>query len=199
MMDFKWLNETTLQGNTVTLIPLSSTHQDELIEAAKDGNLWGLWYTSVPSESDIEDYISTAFQQFNNDTSLPFAVFHNETQKVIGSTRFLNANSKVKRVEIGYTWYAKSFQRTAVNTECKYLLLQYAFEILGCVAVEFRTHFHNQKSRRAIANLGAKQDGILRNHTIDKTGNLRDTVVFSILNTEWNVVKTSLMYKLNSL
>ncbi|WP_044209804.1 GNAT family N-acetyltransferase [Flammeovirga sp. OC4] len=196
-METKWLNETTLQGDTVTLLPLSLKHRDSLVEAAKDGKLWELWYTSVPSEKEIDIYIETAFQQYEKDSSLPFVVLHNKTQKIIGSTRFLNANSKVKRVEIGSTWYAKSFQRTAVNTECKLLLLQYAFEKLNCVAVEFRTHFHNHKSRKAIANLGAKQDGILRNHTIDKVGNLRDTVVFSILNSEWNVVKTALSHRLN--
>ncbi|MBD0404363.1 GNAT family N-acetyltransferase [Flammeovirga sp. EKP202] len=196
-METKWLNETTLQGDTVTLLPLSLKHRDRLVEAAKDGKLWELWYTTVPSENEIDNYIETAFQQYKEDSSLPFVVLHNKTQKIIGSTRFLNANSKVKRVEIGSTWYAKSFQRTAVNTECKLLLLQYAFENLKCIAVELRTHFHNQKSRRAIANLGAKQDGILRNHTIDKVGNLRDTVVFSILNSEWNVVKTALSYRLN--
>ncbi|NME70376.1 GNAT family N-acetyltransferase [Flammeovirga aprica] len=196
MMDNKWLNEITLQGNTVTLIPIQEKHEEALTKAARDGKLWELWFTSVPSETEVRSYISTALQQYKDDSSLPFAVLHNETGRIIGSTRFLNANSKVKRVEIGYTWYAKSFQRTAVNTECKYLLLQYAFETLECIAVEFRTHFHNQKSRRAIANLGAKQDGILRNHTIDKTGNIRDTVVFSILNTEWKVVKTALEHKL---
>ena len=116
---------------------------------------------------------------------------------MLGTTRFMNVDSKNKRVEIGSTWYSKSVHRSGVNTECKYLLLRYAFETLDCIAVEFRTHWHNTQSRQAIAGLGAKQDGVLRNHIIDKAGCLRDTVIFSILNSEWNTVKYALEFKMN--
>ena len=124
-------------------------------------------------------------------------VIDNATQKIIGSTRYCNADMLNKRVEIGYTWYAKSFQRTGINTECKYLLLRHAFEALESIAVEFRTHWHNQASRAAIARLGAKQDGILRNHQKNTQGGYRDTVVFSIIDQEWPGVKKGLEYKMN--
>ncbi|MFT6925217.1 MAG: RimJ/RimL family protein N-acetyltransferase [Psychromonas sp.] len=120
----------------------------------------------------------------------------NSTNKIIGTTRFCHADVVNQRVEIGYTWYAKSYQGTAVNTECKYLLLSYAFEQLSAIAVEFRTHWHNQVSRNAIARLGAKQDGVLRNHQKMVDGSYRDTVVFSIINHEWLAVKSGLSYKL---
>lgn len=125
-----------------------------------------------------------------------FAVIDNATQKIIGSTRYCNADAINKRIEIGYTWYAKSFQRTGINTECKYLLLTHAFETLNVIAVEFRTHWHNQASRTAIARLGAKQDGVLRNHQKSAEGVYRDTVVFSIIDLEWSAVKTNLQFKM---
>ena len=193
----KWLKEIQIQGKLVNLKILSTAHVKDLTEAVKDGKLWELWYTSAPEPNNVKHYIETALSEFKSDNSLPFVVIRKEDKKVIGTTRFMNADSKNRRIEIGTTWYSKSTHRTGLNTECKYLLLKYAFESLDCIAVEFRTHIHNSQSRNAIARLGAKQDGILRNHQIDKSGCLRDTVVFSILNSEWNTVKKSLEFKMN--
>ena len=128
---------------------------------------------------------------------MPFVVREKATNKIIGSTRYCNTDEVHQRVEIGYTWYSQSYQRTAMNTECKYLLLSHAFEKLDAIAVEFRTHWHNHKSRAAIARLGAKQDGVLRNHQKSPDGIYRDTVVFSIINLEWPAVKRSLLFKLS--
>ncbi|WP_010522972.1 GNAT family N-acetyltransferase [Aquimarina agarivorans] len=187
-----------IEGSLVKLEVISTEHQADLREAVQDGNLWNLWFTSAPTPDSIENYINKAIQENAAGVSIVFAVRHKRHNKIIGTTRFMNIEATHKRLEIGTTWYAKSYQRTGVNTECKYLLLTHAFEHLQCVAVEFRTHWHNFASRKAIERLGAKQDGILRNHRIDTTtGCLRDTVVFSILNSEWNTVKKSLIYKMN--
>ena len=193
----KWLNPIELEGNLVRLAPLSPAHTEHLKEAVKDGELWHLWYTSAPKPEEVTAYIEKAMTEYENDGSLPFVVIRKSDEKVIGTTRFMNADPKNQRVEIGTTWYSKSVQKTGVNTECKYLLLQHAFENLAAIAVEFRTHWHNIPSRNAIARLGAKQDGVLRNHSIDKHGCVRDTVVFSILNSEWNTVKKSLEFKMH--
>ncbi|MFZ1808992.1 MAG: GNAT family protein [Cyclobacteriaceae bacterium] len=193
----KWLNEIELEGDLVRLVPLRKEHRNDLVLAAADGKLWQCWYTSVPSEKTIDNYIDWVLGEWEKDKALPFVVIEKKTNKVIGSTRFCNATPEHRRVEIGYTWYAKTHQKTGVNTECKYLLLTYAFDTLNCIAVEFRTHWHNTASRNAISRLGAKQDGVLRNHQIDAEGALRDTVVFSILRDEWQVVKKSLLFKMN--
>ncbi len=190
------LSPITLEGQFVKLVPLTLEHRDALVSAASDGKLWELWFTSVPNEERVDDYLSMAFEQQSLGRALPFAVIDKHTGTVIGSTRFCNIDSKNRRLEIGYTWYAKRFQRTGVNTECKKLLLTYAFETLNVIAVEFRTHWHNQASRNAIARLGAKQDGVLRNHQIMADGCVRDTVVFSIIDGEWPMVKRSLEFKL---
>jgi RimJ/RimL family protein N-acetyltransferase len=195
-MNNSWFCETTLKGNLVTLAPLKREYSDELIEAAADGELWKLWYTSVPNSKTIDSYLDQAFTDQTNDRALLFVVIENASQKIIGTTRYCNADPLNKRVEIGYTWYAKSFQKTGTNTECKYLLLTHAFETLNTIAVEFRTHWHNQASRAAIARLGAKQDGVLRNHQKSPEGIYRDTVVFSIIDQEWPAVKKSLEYKM---
>ena len=192
----KFLKFSKLEGKLVVLDLLTKKHQKGLLQAAQDGELWNLWYTFVPSENSMNDYIQTALEGYQNDTILPFVIIDNQKNQVIGSTRFCNAECKNRRLELGYTWYAKSYQRTGVNTECKYLLLTYAFEVLECIAVEFRTHWHNISSRKAINRLGAKQDGVLRNHQIDKFGIYRDTVVFSIIQNEWLAVKKSLEYKM---
>ncbi|XLS30524.1 GNAT family N-acetyltransferase [Flavobacteriaceae bacterium M23B6Z8] len=192
-----WLQETSLTGNLVKLIPLRSEHKESLIKAASDGKLWQLWYTSVPSEKNIDTYMTDALEQKNKGTGLPFAVVNLLTDEIIGSTRFCNAEPKHRRLEIGYTWYAKSYQRTGSNTDAKYLLLQHAFEVLKCIAVEFRTNWFNQTSRKAIERLGAHQDGILRNHRLNEDGSTRDSVVFSITQQEWPSVKKSLKLKLN--
>ncbi len=191
-----WSNEIIIEGEKTKLIPLKMEHKEELMEAAKDGNLWELWYTSVPSLDGADTYIQSAIDQYNNKSSIPFAVIDKSSNTIIGSTRYCNIDHQNNRLEIGYTWYAKSFQRTGINTECKYLLIKNAFEVFKVIAVEFRTHWHNHPSRKAILRLGAKQDGILRNHKIDKSGNMRDTVVFSIIQNEWQTIKQSLEYQL---
>jgi len=190
-----WLKDINLEGNLVKLIPLQLEHKEDLVKAASDGKLWKLWYTSVPSEKTVNDYINFAISENQAGRSHGFAVIDKSNNKVIGSTRYCNAIND-NRVEIGYTWYAKSTQRTGINTECKHLLLTHAFEKLNCIAVEFRTNWHNLASRNAIARLGAKQDGVLRNHLIDADGSYRDTVVFSITKEEWPTVKKSLAFKM---
>nr|WP_321414925.1 GNAT family protein [uncultured Allomuricauda sp.] len=192
-----WLRPVQLEGESVKLVPLQKAHKVDLAFAASDGKLWELWYTSVPSPKTVDSYLDTALSEQASGNALPFAIIDKKTNTIVGTTRFLNVDAKNKRVEIGATWYAKKVQRTGINTECKYILLKYAFENLNCIAVEFRTHFHNHPSRNAILRLGAKQDGILRNHRLDESGNLRDTVVFSILDSEWKTVKTSLEFKMN--
>jgi len=196
MTNSQWLFELELKGKAVTLVPLKKEHAPALVAAAADGELWNLWFTSVPGKSSIIAYIEHALAEQAAGRALAFAVVDNSSGKIIGSTRFCNADSNNKRVEIGYTWYAKSFQKTIVNTECKHLLLRHAFEELSAIAVEFRTHWHNRASRNAIARLGAKQDGVLRNHQKLADGSYRDTVVFSIINSEWLTVKANLLFKL---
>lgn len=191
-----WITLTTLEGKIVNLVPLEQSHKDGLCEVVSDGNLWELWYTSVPYKDAIDNYIEVALKEQANQKSLPFVVIENSSGKIVGATRYLNIEAEHRRLEIGFTFYAKSFQRTGVNTECKYLLLKHAFEKLNCIAVEFRTHWHNHPSRNAIERLGAKQDGVLRNHKIMGDGLIRDTVVYSILNTEWPSVKRSLEFKM---
>ncbi len=192
-----WLKPTTLEGNLVRLIPLQTSHKNDLVEAASDGKLWELWFTTVPSEKTVDSYIEKALHAQKTGTALPFVAIDKVTGQIVGSTRYLNVEAEHKRLEIGATWYAKKVQRSGINTECKHLLLQHAFENLKAIAVEFRTHFHNQASRNAILRLGAKQEGILRNHRIDEHGNYRDTVVYSILESEWKTVKSSLEYRMN--
>jgi len=192
-----WLEDVELKGELVTLVPLNKTHRDELVKAASDGALWNLWFTFAPSEDTVDTYIEFALSEKTLGRSLAFVVINNRTKKIIGSTRFCHGEKAHRRVEIGYTWYAKSFQRTGVNTECKLLMLTHAFEVINAIAVEFRTHWHNHASRNAIARIGAKQDAILRNHMIEPDGALRDTVVFSIIEGEWPAVCKSLKYKIN--
>ncbi|MDN3697554.1 GNAT family protein [Vibrio cortegadensis] len=190
-----WLSEIELESKSVKLIPLRTEHAVALVEAASDGKLWDLWYTQVPSSETIDAYIFQALSEQQNGTSLPFTIVDKANDKIIGSTRFCHADILNKRVEIGYTWYARSHQRSSSNTECKLLLLNHAFEDLDAIAVEFRTHWHNHQSRAAISRLGAKQDGVLRNHQ-KENGVYRDTVVFSIIDSEWPAVKMSLAHKL---
>ncbi|MEL7271084.1 MAG: GNAT family protein [Bacteroidota bacterium] len=192
-----WIQPLTLEGSLVKLIPMTEAHAADMIKAASDGQLWDIWYTSVPSAQNITEYIDHALTEQASGKALPFIVVEKATGNIVGSTRYCSVDGPNRRVEIGYTWYAKSTQRTGVNTECKFLLLQHAFEILDAIAVEFKTNFFNFPSRNAILRLGARQDGIIRNHRIDKMGNIRDTVLFSILNSEWPVVKTSLEFKMS--
>jgi len=196
-MNKRWIEPITLTGTNVILEPLSVEHKDGMSEAVNDGELWKLWYTSVPSPETTENYINKALDMRENAGAMPFVVLEKETRNVIGCTRYFNVDEVNQRLEIGHTWYSKSHQRTGANTECKYLLLSHAFEKLDAIAVEFRTHWHNHKSREAIARLGAKQDGVLRNHIKLPDGSYRDTVVFSIINIEWPAVRQSLLFKLN--
>ncbi len=191
-----WLEPVTLEGEKVKLIPLEEAHRDDLLRAATDGELWNTWFTSIPSEKTIDSHLATALQEQKDSKSLPFIVLDRQDNKIVGATRYKNIEPENRRLEIGNTWYAKSVQRTGVNTECKYLLLRHAFETLDTIAVEFRTNWFNYRSRNAILRLGAKQDGVLRNHQIDQQGLLRDTVVFSIIQSEWETVKKSLEYEM---
>lgn len=192
----RWIEPITLKGKYATLEPLAADHASELGEASKDGELWKLWFTGVPSPEIVKTYVEDALTMFDRHTAMPFIIRDNKSGKIIGSTRFCNIEEHSQRAEIGYTWYAKSYQRSPINTECKLMLLTHAFEQLEAIAVEFRTHWHNQASRRAIERLGAKQDGVLRNHQKMADGSYRDTVVFSIINHEWSSVKNGLEFKL---
>ena len=186
----------TLTGHHVTLEPLAREHADGLALAAADGNLWELWYTSVPKPAATAAEIGRRLDLRRAGSMLPFSVRRNDTGALCGMTTYMNVDAVHRRVEIGSTWHAQSAQRTGINTESKLLLLTHAFETLHCIAVEFRTSFMNMQSRAAIARLGAKQDGILRNHQRLADGSFRDTVVFSIIESEWPAVRRHLQFKL---
>jgi N-acetyltransferase len=191
-----FLEPVTLTGEHVTLEPLRRGDVDDLVVAVSDGRLWELWYTSVPSPDTMAADVDAKLAARAAGTMLPFTVRRAGTGTALGVTTYCNVDDETPRLEIGYTWTARSAQRTGVNTESKLLLLGHAFEVLGCIAVEFRTHWHNQQSRTAIARLGAKQDGVLRNHRRQPDGTLRDTVVFSITDTEWPAVRAGLRHRL---
>jgi N-acetyltransferase len=191
-----WLEPVTLVGQHARLEPLSHAHIDGLTEAVKDGDLWNLWYTAIPQPENMAKEIDRRLGLREAGSMLPFTVFDPDG-KIAGMSTYMNVDAANRRVEIGSTWYARRVQRTALNTQCKLLLLTHAFEKLDCIAVEFRTHFFNQQSRRGIERLGAKQDGILRNHQIAPNGTLRDTVVFSIIASEWPTAKAHLNFQLN--
>jgi RimJ/RimL family protein N-acetyltransferase len=182
----------TLEGTKVRLVPLALSHCDDLAAAVRDGELWKLWYTSVPEPENVAAEIERRLALQSAGTMAPFAVVDPITNSAIGMTTYMNIDQANRRVEIGSTWYASSYQRTGLNTEAKLLLLTHAFDRLGCIAVEFRTHIRNQQSRRAIERLGAKLDGILRHHSYAKDGTLRDTVVYSIIAPEWPAVRVHL-------
>jgi RimJ/RimL family protein N-acetyltransferase len=191
-----FLTPLTLAGEHVVLEPLARAHAPELARAVDDGALFKLQYTYVPAPDAVAAYIDDALAEQARGTALPFAVRLRAGGELVGSTRYFRADAANRHVEIGHTWYAARVQRTAVNTECKQLLLQHAFETLHCIVVEFRTHWFNLRSRAAIARLGAKQDGVLRNDRIMHDGTYRDTVVFSIIESEWPAVKRHLALKL---
>lgn len=186
----------TLSGRHAVLAPLSHEHCDTLAAAVKDGELWKLWYTTVPAPEQMREEITRRLDFERRELWLPFVVMDG-AHRVVGMTNYLNIDSAHRRLEIGGTWYRQSTQRTALNTECKLLLLTHAFETLHCIAVEFRTHFFNTRSRAGIERLGAKLDGVLRNHQIMPNGTLRDTCVYSIVATEWSTVKAHLRYQLD--
>ncbi len=186
----------TLTGEHAILEPLSLTHAADLQDAARDGALWKLWYTSVVAPEGMGAEIERRLALQEIGSMLPFAVFDPATHRAVGMTTYMHIDAINRRVEIGSTWYAKRAQRTALNTECKLMLLTHAFETLACIAVEFRTHWMNRQSREAIERLGAKQDGVLRNHQIASDGSYRDTVAYSIIESEWRAVKRHLQFKL---
>ncbi|MEO8742473.1 MAG: GNAT family N-acetyltransferase [Lysobacteraceae bacterium] len=191
-----WLQPVTLQGMRVCLEPLQVEHAAALGDAASDGELWKLWFTSVPTHDGVNAYIATALAERDAGVSLPFVV-RDANGAIVGSTRYCQVDAVNRHVEIGYTWYAQRVQRSGLNTEAKLLLLTHAFETLDCIAVEFRTNWFNQRSRTAIARLGAKQDGVLRNHLVMPDGSFRDTVVFSIIASEWPAVRRNLQFLLD--
>jgi len=190
-----WPQPVTLRSERVNLEPLAQRHCDDLIEAVKDGALWTLWYTTVPSPEGMKADIERRLALQTAGSMLPFTVIDNSSGRAVGMTTYMNIDAVHRRVEIGSTWYRKSVQRTALNSQCKLMLLTHAFETLDCIAVEFRTHAFNHQSRKAIARLGAKLDGVLRNHQIASNGTLRDTYVYSIIASEWPTVKAHLVWQ----
>ncbi|MBM3397610.1 MAG: GNAT family N-acetyltransferase [Betaproteobacteria bacterium] len=191
----------TLSGAHVRLEPLRTEHHDALVQAVRDGELWQLWYTAIPTPEGMAAEITRRLQLQAQGSMCPFAVIDPATGQAVGMTTYMNIDANHRRLEIGSTWYRQSVQRTPLNTEAKRLLLGHAFEQLNCIAVEFRTHFFNQQSRRAIERLGAKLDGILRSHQINPhpmgAGALRDTCVYSIIASEWPNVRAHLDFQLS--
>lgn len=197
-----FLEPLTLTGRHVILEPLAEEHHDGLLDAARDGELWKLWYTSVPAPDAMAAEIRRRLALQEQGSMLPFTTRlidpgTGRPGRIIGMTTYMNIDAATPRVEIGSTWNAASVQGTGTNPDSKLLLLRHAFEVLGCPAVEFRTHWLNHQSREAIARLGAKQDGVLRSHSRTSDGNLRDTVVFSIVEHEWPAVRAGLEYRLD--
>ena len=190
-----WQQVPQLRGRHVSLEALQLSHADGLGAALGDGELSRCWYTNVPTPAAVGGYIDAALDMRSRGRELPFVVRSGDGG-IVGSTRFYELDPAVPRLNIGYTWYAKHVQRTGLNTEAKLLLLTHAFEVLGCIAVGFETSWFNQASRTAITRLGAKQDGVLRNHRRHGDGSPRDTVVFSIIDSEWPAVKHNLQHKL---
>ena len=186
-----------LEGNGVRLEAMDSSHAPALREAASDGELWQLWFTAVPEPDKVDVYINTALEGQRAGHMLPWVVRELTSGKVVGSTRYHDIVAPIDRVEIGYTWYAKSWQRTHVNTACKLLLFQHGFETLGCAVVGLRTDNFNFASQRAVERLGAKKDGVIRHHQARRDGSARDSVMYSVLAAEWPDVKRHLLLQLN--
>jgi RimJ/RimL family protein N-acetyltransferase len=189
-----WLEPITLACTGARLEPLTQAHRADLSDSVCDGELWNLWYTSIPKPEEMAAEIDRRLALQAGGSMLPFAVI--DAGHAVGMTTFMHVDALNRRVEIGSTWYRRSVQRTALNTRCKLLLLTHAFDALDCIAVEFRTHFFNQPSRHAIERLGAKLDGVLRQHQRAADGKLRDTCVYSITRSEWPSVKTHLHWQL---
>jgi len=190
------LSPVALEGYGIRLEPLSHDHRDGLAVAAADGKLWELWFTSVPEPDQTDSYISAALAGQVSGHMLPWAVRELMSGKIVGSTRYHDIVAEIDRVEIGYTWYGRSWQRSRVNTVCKLMLLSHAFETVGCKVVGLRTDNFNFASQRAIEALGAKKDGILRHHSIRRDGTVRDSVMYSIVAAEWPAVKRHLELRL---
>jgi RimJ/RimL family protein N-acetyltransferase len=192
-----WSRAPVLEGRHVRLEPLQVTHAEGLASAAADGELWNRWYTSVPGPGAMEPYVEAALAAGVAGTMTPFVV-RDARGEIVGTTRYYDNDPATPRLQIGYTWYATRVQRTGLNTEAKLLLLAHAFETLGCIAVGLQTSWFNHASRAAIARLGAKQDGVIRNHLRHADGSIRDTVTFSIIDTEWPAVKRHLRARLEA-
>ena len=190
------IEPTTLVGRYIILRPPSIEDIDGLSIAARDGEIWNNRFSQFPNLNEIEKYIQEILDLSSKGLILPFITIHKSSNTIVGTTRYLNIDYENHRLEIGHTWIAKSWRKTYVNTEAKFLMLQYAFEKLACIAVEIRTDVLNTVSRQAIQRLGAKQDGILRHHKIMRDGRIRDTVCYSIIKPEWKQVKENLMKKL---
>jgi RimJ/RimL family protein N-acetyltransferase len=190
-----WTRPPRLRGRHVALEPLQPAHADGLRAAAADGRLWELWYTNVPAPDEVDAYVDAALAMQAAGAALAFTV-RDAGGRIVGTTRYYDLLPATPRLQIGYTWYARSVQRTGLNTEAKLLLLEHAFEALGCASVGLQTSTHNAASRAAIARLGAQQEGILRHHLRHRDGSLRDTVNFSIIDGEWPAVKARLQAKL---
>jgi RimJ/RimL family protein N-acetyltransferase len=191
-----WPEAVVLEGKIVRLEPLSPAHAPALAEALREDELHRLWYTVIPAADDMAADIEHKLTLRQHGNMLPFAVIDRASGQPVGVTTYMNIDARNRRVEIGSTWYRRSVQRSGLNTECKFLLLRHAFEALDCIAVEFRTHFFNHQSRAAIERLGAKLDGVLRNHSRMKDGTLRDTCVYSIIASEWPTVKAHLTWQM---
>jgi N-acetyltransferase len=186
----------TLAGLHASLVPLEFSHHDDLAEALRDGELWNLWYTAIPTPDGLRAEIDRRLDIQRQGSMIPFAVIETATGRAVGMTTYMHIDAPNRRLEIGSTWYRRRVQRSPVNTECKLLLMTHAFERLQCIAVEFRTHFFNRQSRAAIERLGAKLDGILRQHQVARDGSLRDTCVYSVVAAEWPAVKANLTHRL---
>lgn len=198
-----WPEPITLLGLNAQLEPLGQQHHRDLVDAVRDGELWDHWYTAIPKPDGMVAEIDRRLGLKAHASMLPFAVIARKGElaaKAVGMTTYMNIDASNRRLEIGSTWYRRSVQRSALNTECKLLLLSHAFEELDCIAVEFRTHFFNHQSRRGIERLGAKLDGVLRNHQVNHHPNaeasLRDTCVYSIIASEWPAVKAHLKHQM---
>ena len=191
-----WPDLFSARGTHVSVVPLTPEYESDLAEAAADGDLHKLWYTTVPKPEDIGAEINRRLALREAGSMLPFAIIEKASGKAVGMTTYMNIDAANRRVEIGSTWYRQSVQRSPLNTECKLLLLTHAFETLECIAVEFRTHFVNTQSRRAIERLGAKLDGVLRAHMVMPNGTVRDTAAYSIIAAEWPTVKAHLAWQL---
>lgn len=191
-----WPAPFTVEGAHVRVEPLTQAHHDDLVEAAADGELHRLWYTTVPAPDGVRAEIERRLALQARGSMLPFAVIERATGQAVGMTTYMNIDAPHRRVEIGSTWYRKRVQRTPLNTECKLLLLGRAFEALDCVCVELRTHYLNAQSRTAIERLGAKLDGVLRSNMVMANGTIRDTAVYSIIASEWPTVKANLVWRL---
>jgi RimJ/RimL family protein N-acetyltransferase len=185
-----------LEGKGVRLEPLTQAHHAQLCEIGLDDELWRLTTTIIRTPEDMKKYIDAAAKDFSDGKALPFAIIEKASGKAVGSTRFGNIDTTHRRVEIGWTWIARQWQRTFINTETKYLLLSHAFDTLGCMRVEFKTDSTNSRSRNALMRIGAKEEGVFRNHMIMPGGRIRHSVYFSIIDSEWNKVKRELEKKL---